>query len=400
MEKTYTPIHVYVKYLYLAVKRTNKMKKTALLLHFLLLGVIQSAYSQQKTKGYQIIIDNLGRHVYEVWYTKKMEANVTYYRLYNRNDIMFSQVEARHLKSSKQIGVLVYNQNSQGTFYEANFERSSYYLPSLAQFDNPDNIPLLKGKDIPSRLSLQFTDNSYENVKVISVFASRPSIGTYVFYVFPKELNKNEEIINKKLFQGTKVFVDGGQYWKSVVTIDKNIFTIKSYPAKNNSLYKNKNIAKSTESGYIKNGKIYTKSADKKYLPDLYKYEAGKFYELNNEDEYNEYFEVNNANNTSLSNSFTKNDSVSEVTPIALRKFTNLVTPQDDGQKTGKIAVQIKINKKGIVIDATPGVKGTTLNDKELWQKCKDAAMGASLTESETAKDIQTGVVVFNFKVK
>jgi hypothetical protein len=400
MEKTHTPIHVYVKYLYLDAKSNPKMKKSTFLLPFLILGVIQLAFSQQKTKGYQIIIDNLGRHVYELWYTKTLDANVTIYRLYNQNDILFSQVEARHLKSSKQIGVLVYCQTDQGTFYEANFEKCSYNEPSLEQFDNPDNSPLIKGKDIPSQLSLQFIDNNYENVKVISVFASRPSIGTYVFYVFPKELNKKEEITNKTLFQGTKVFVDGGQYWKSVVTIDKNIFTVKSYPAKNNSLYKNKNIAKSTESGYIKNGKIYTKSADKKYLPDLYKYEAGKFYELNNENEYNESFEVNNANNTSISNSFTKSNSVSEVTPIALRKFTNLVMPQDDGQKTGKIAVQIKINKKGIVVDATPGVKGTTLNDKELWQKCKDAVMGASLTESETATDIQTGVVVFNFKVK
>lgn len=87
-------------------------------------------------------------------------------------------------------------------------------------------------------------------------------------------------------------------------------------------------------------------------------------------------------------------------TPIPLRKFTNLVTPQDDGQKTGKIAVRIRINKGGVVIEATPGVKGTTLNDRELWQKCKDAVMGARLSASDAAPDVQIGVVVFNFKVK
>ena len=64
------------------------------------------------------------------------------------------------------------------------------------------------------------------------------------------------------------------------------------------------------------------------------------------------------------------------------------------------IAVRIMINKNGIVIDATPGVKGTTLNDRELWQKCKDAVMGARLTQSESAPNVQIGVVVFNFKVK
>ncbi|MEQ7802234.1 hypothetical protein ABDJ41_20730 [Pedobacter sp. ASV1-7] len=87
-------------------------------------------------------------------------------------------------------------------------------------------------------------------------------------------------------------------------------------------------------------------------------------------------------------------------TPIALRKFTNLVMPQDDGQNSGKIAIRIKINKSGTVIDATPGVKGTTLNDRELWQKCKDAVMGARLTQSESVPDTQIGIVVFNFKVK
>ncbi|RZK81713.1 MAG: energy transducer TonB [Pedobacter sp.] len=105
-------------------------------------------------------------------------------------------------------------------------------------------------------------------------------------------------------------------------------------------------------------------------------------------------------NGDPLANNYGEGGSGFGETPIALRKFTNLVTPQDDGQKTGKIAVRIKINKEGIVIDATPGVKGTTLSDKELWQKCKNAVMGARLTQSDSAPDVQIGVVVFNFKVK
>ncbi|MFP5081977.1 energy transducer TonB [Pedobacter sp. JCM 36344] len=101
-----------------------------------------------------------------------------------------------------------------------------------------------------------------------------------------------------------------------------------------------------------------------------------------------------------LANNYGEGGSGFGETPIALRKFTNLVTPQDDGQKTGKIAVRIRIDKSGTVINATPGVKGTTLNDRELWQKCKDALMGARLSPSDSAPDIQIGVVVFNFKVK
>ncbi|WP_316815933.1 energy transducer TonB [Pedobacter nyackensis] len=105
-------------------------------------------------------------------------------------------------------------------------------------------------------------------------------------------------------------------------------------------------------------------------------------------------------NGDPLANNYGEGGSGFGETPIALRKFTNLVLPQDDGQKTGKIAVRISINKSGIVIAAQPGVKGTTLNDRELWQKCKDAVMGARLSQSESAPDVQIGVVVFNFKVK
>lgn len=87
-------------------------------------------------------------------------------------------------------------------------------------------------------------------------------------------------------------------------------------------------------------------------------------------------------------------------TPFSLRKFTNLVMPEDNGQQTGKIALRIKVDKDGNVIDATPGVKGTTLNNRELWQKCKTAIMEAKLTTSNAAPSVQIGVVVFNFRIR
>lgn len=106
------------------------------------------------------------------------------------------------------------------------------------------------------------------------------------------------------------------------------------------------------------------------------------------------------ANGDPLANNYGAGGSGFGSTPIALRRFTNLVTPQDDGQKTGKIAVRITINREGIVVDAVPGVKGTTLQDLGLWAKCKEAVMGARLNQSDSAPDLQVGVVVFNFKVK
>jgi hypothetical protein len=106
------------------------------------------------------------------------------------------------------------------------------------------------------------------------------------------------------------------------------------------------------------------------------------------------------ANGDPLSNNYGEGGSGFGDSPIALRRFTNLVTPSDDGQKTGKIAVRLSINKDGIVINAIPGVKGTTLNDRDLWEKCRLAVMGARLNQSDNAPDVQVGVVVFNFKVK
>ena len=105
-------------------------------------------------------------------------------------------------------------------------------------------------------------------------------------------------------------------------------------------------------------------------------------------------------NGDPLANNYGEGGSGFGNTPIALRRFTNLVTPSDDGQRTGKIAVRISINKEGLVVNAVPGVKGTTLNDRELWQKCKEAVMGARLNQSANAPDLQVGVVVFNFKVQ
>ncbi|RZL17686.1 MAG: energy transducer TonB [Pedobacter sp.] len=86
--------------------------------------------------------------------------------------------------------------------------------------------------------------------------------------------------------------------------------------------------------------------------------------------------------------------------PIPIRNFVNFVPPKDNGQKTGKIAIRLKFSKDGTIIDAVPGVKGTTLNDRELWQKCKDAIMAARLSASDLGPEVQMGVVTINFKVK
>ena len=87
-------------------------------------------------------------------------------------------------------------------------------------------------------------------------------------------------------------------------------------------------------------------------------------------------------------------------TPIALRHFSNLVVPQDDGQKTGRIAIRIYFNKAGDITRANQELKGSTITDTELVNKCIQAVLKSSLSKSDVGGDNQTGVVVFNFKVK
>lgn len=85
---------------------------------------------------------------------------------------------------------------------------------------------------------------------------------------------------------------------------------------------------------------------------------------------------------------------------LANRRFVNLPQIQDNGQSSGRIAVEIRVDKNGEVVYARAGAKGTTLSDLNLWRKCEQAVMGARLNRLESAPDVQIGVVMFNFKVK
>ncbi|HYK76287.1 MAG TPA: energy transducer TonB [Daejeonella sp.] len=85
---------------------------------------------------------------------------------------------------------------------------------------------------------------------------------------------------------------------------------------------------------------------------------------------------------------------------LANRKFVDIPRIEDQGQSSGKIAVEIRVDKNGEVVFARAGARGTTLSDLALWRKCESAVLGARLNRLESAPDVQVGVVMFNFKVK
>ena len=85
---------------------------------------------------------------------------------------------------------------------------------------------------------------------------------------------------------------------------------------------------------------------------------------------------------------------------LVSRRFVNLPSIKDDGQKSGKIIVEIRVDKNGNVVSAKAGARGTTLTDPLLWDKCETAALGSRFNTLESAPETQIGTIVFNFKVK
>ncbi|MCD0489713.1 hypothetical protein LPB86_15835 [Pedobacter sp. MC2016-14] len=81
-----------------------------------------------------------------------------------------------------------------------------------------------------------------------------------------------------------------------------------------------------------------------------------------------------------------------------ISRFSNLELPVNNGEKVGRIAVRFSVDKTGKVTSATPGTKGTTLGDKELYQKCKDALMNARFIQQDSI--INSGIIIFKFTVK
>ncbi|QBQ40511.1 energy transducer TonB [Sphingobacterium psychroaquaticum] len=85
---------------------------------------------------------------------------------------------------------------------------------------------------------------------------------------------------------------------------------------------------------------------------------------------------------------------------IANRRFEVRPNIQDDGQQAGRVAVEFSVNRSGVVTRARAGVKGTTISSRALLEKCERAVMGARLNQLPNAPDSQTGVIVFNFKLR
>ena len=73
---------------------------------------------------------------------------------------------------------------------------------------------------------------------------------------------------------------------------------------------------------------------------------------------------------------------------------------EDNGQQAGVVMVEVRVGRDGRITFARVSLKGTTLTDKALWDKCERAVRSARFNEIENAPREQRGLIPFRFRLK
>jgi len=83
------------------------------------------------------------------------------------------------------------------------------------------------------------------------------------------------------------------------------------------------------------------------------------------------------------------------------RKAKELPKPTYNVNEEGVVVVEIRVDKKGNVIMAEPGKKGTTTTNKALWEYAKRAALQSKFSPNNNPNDpeIQKGTITYNFMI-
>jgi outer membrane biosynthesis protein TonB len=82
------------------------------------------------------------------------------------------------------------------------------------------------------------------------------------------------------------------------------------------------------------------------------------------------------------------------------RKLLNKPEIYDNNQNNGKVVVEIFVNREGVITRATAGARGTTITDTELWKRCEQSVMKCHLNAVDNGAEIQTGKIIFSFKLQ
>jgi colicin import membrane protein len=82
------------------------------------------------------------------------------------------------------------------------------------------------------------------------------------------------------------------------------------------------------------------------------------------------------------------------------RGYQKLPPPKYDYQGEGRVVVEVSVDREGKVIQAVPGVKGSTTLDEYLLKVAKDAAIQARFEVKKDAPVTQKGTITYNFILK
>jgi len=81
------------------------------------------------------------------------------------------------------------------------------------------------------------------------------------------------------------------------------------------------------------------------------------------------------------------------------RDITFRPSIQENTQETGKVVVNIWVDRYGKVTRVTPGAKGSTTTSSHLYKIAKNAALKAKFSPNRNAPEEQKGTIEFIFKV-
>ena len=260
-------------------------------------------------------------------------------------------------------------------------------------------------------LLLKIQTESYGETKLPNGFYSvQILIGsrTKTYETYIKYLSNDKGKNNSGLFTGKKKFCEELKAWYYLVTIEKDNIAFELYPGAENDYYKNKTKPVEVVKGKIIGNIIRIprpencKDCGDEYETGRFKYKNGVLYEANNEGEYNEYFEC--AENTKssvdnvLSNLLDSNSTSNEKSTFKSRKIIERPSPEYKCNEQGKVIVEIVVNKKGEVVKAKAGIKGTTNHSKCLFEAAENAALNTKFNIDEDATDNQIGSIEYNFR--
>ena len=71
--------------------------------------------------------------------------------------------------------------------------------------------------------------------------------------------------------------------------------------------------------------------------------------------------------------------------------------PEYNSKAEGKVVVEIRVDRQGNVISASPGKAGTTTNDPVLREAAKSAALKAKFNSDPKAAEVQVGTITYTF---